>query len=234
VLDADETVWDQNAFNDIFRRVVKTDDSRSDRLFWWAPVRCQKVHTACRRAVSRAACQQLSVQPQCMQCLQPGCVSAVQGVDWQPTCCHPAAGAVVQHACLSPGGVVCLMPIGMMLSTTPRKRCLLPGSAGSLSVPRGQPAPARVPRRAHEGFFKVKVARRRVYDGSLRMGILPVALFAGGHTFFAQRMAERAGREPYAVHATFQFSGTPGKRHRFRERMARPLPRPRACQRGSW
>ncbi len=69
-------------------------------------------------------------------------------------------------------------------------------------------------------------ARRRVYDGSLRMGILPVALFAGGHTFFAQRMAERAGREPYAVHATFQFSGTPGKRHRFRERMARPpLPR---------
>ena len=62
----------------------------------------------------------------------------------------------------------------------------------------------------------------RVYDGTLRMGILPVALFAGGHTFFAQRMAERMGLDPYAVHATFQFSGTPGKRHRLRERMVRP------------
>lgn len=51
------------------------------------------------------------------------------------------------------------------------------------------------------------------------MGILPVALFAGGHTYFAQRMAERMGLEPYAVHATFQFSGTPGKRHRLRERL---------------
>ena len=62
----------------------------------------------------------------------------------------------------------------------------------------------------------------RVYDGTLRMGILPVALFAGGHTFFAQRMAQRMGLAPYAVHATFQFSGTPGKRHRLRERMVRP------------
>lgn len=76
---------------------------------------------------------------------------------------------------------------------------------------------------------------RRVYDGTLRMGILPVALFAGGHTFFAQRMAQRMGLAPYAVHATFQFSGTPGKRHRLRERLVRPpllsengVPGPRA------
>lgn len=51
------------------------------------------------------------------------------------------------------------------------------------------------------------------------MGVLPVALFASGHTFYVQDLAERMGLEPYVVHGTFQFSGTPGKRHRFRERM---------------
>ena len=51
------------------------------------------------------------------------------------------------------------------------------------------------------------------------MGVLPVALFASGHTFFVQGLAERLGLgRPYAVHATFQYSGTPGKRHRMRER----------------
>ena len=50
------------------------------------------------------------------------------------------------------------------------------------------------------------------------MGVLPVALFASGHTYFVQRLHERMGLDVYAVHATFQFSGTPGKRHRLRER----------------
>ena len=50
------------------------------------------------------------------------------------------------------------------------------------------------------------------------MGVLPVALFASGHTFFVQRLHERLGLPVVAVHATFQFSGTPGKRHRLRER----------------
>ena len=54
------------------------------------------------------------------------------------------------------------------------------------------------------------------YDG-LRFGILPVATFASGHTFFVQRMYEKKKLEPYVVHATFQFSGTEGKRHRLRE-----------------
>lgn len=49
------------------------------------------------------------------------------------------------------------------------------------------------------------------------MGILPVSTFCSGHTFFVQRMAEVMGLKPYVVHATFQFSGTPGKRHRMRE-----------------
>ena len=59
----------------------------------------------------------------------------------------------------------------------------------------------------------------RGYDGTLAIGILPVALFASGHTFFVQRLHERMGLEVYCVHATFQYSGTTGKRHRMRERL---------------
>ncbi|KAL3140615.1 hypothetical protein ABBQ32_005185 [Trebouxia sp. C0010 RCD-2024] len=55
------------------------------------------------------------------------------------------------------------------------------------------------------------------YDGKLTIGILPVSTFCSGHTFFVQRMADAMGLKPYVVHATFQFSGTPGKRHRMRE-----------------
>ncbi|KAG2499431.1 hypothetical protein HYH03_002378 [Edaphochlamys debaryana] len=57
------------------------------------------------------------------------------------------------------------------------------------------------------------------YHGSLTMGILPVSQFCSGHTMFVQRLGQRLGLEPYAVHATFQFSGTPGKRNRMREFM---------------
>ncbi len=44
-------------------------------------------------------------------------------------------------------------------------------------------------------------------NGKLKMGILPVSIFCSGHTYFVQRMAERLKLQPYAVHATFQFSG---------------------------
>eukprot|EP00878_Enallax_costatus_P007175 GHUV01007519.1.p1 GENE.GHUV01007519.1~~GHUV01007519.1.p1 ORF type:complete len:671 (+),score=160.19 GHUV01007519.1:272-2284(+) len=54
-------------------------------------------------------------------------------------------------------------------------------------------------------------------DGKLLMGVLPLAYFASGHVYFTQKMHETMGIQPYAVHATFQFSGTPGKRNRFRE-----------------
>ncbi|GIL83523.1 hypothetical protein Vretimale_10343 [Volvox reticuliferus] len=57
------------------------------------------------------------------------------------------------------------------------------------------------------------------YDGKLRVGVLPCALFASGHTFFVQHKYRELGLEPYVAHATFQYSGTPGKRHRFREEM---------------
>lgn len=32
-------------------------------------------------------------------------------------------------------------------------------------------------------------------------------------------MAEQLNLKPYAVHTTFQYAGTPGKRHRLREGM---------------
>jgi hypothetical protein len=57
------------------------------------------------------------------------------------------------------------------------------------------------------------------YDGKLLFGILPVSMFCSGHTYFTQRMPETVQVDPYVVHATFQFSGTAGKRHRFRERL---------------
>lgn len=51
------------------------------------------------------------------------------------------------------------------------------------------------------------------------MGILPVSMFCSGHTYFVQNMPEKLGLDPYVVHATFQYSGTPGKRNRFREKL---------------
>mmetsp|Transcript_17364 Transcript_17364/g.37489 ORF Transcript_17364/g.37489 Transcript_17364/m.37489 type:complete len:686 (-) Transcript_17364:496-2553(-) len=57
------------------------------------------------------------------------------------------------------------------------------------------------------------------YDGKVKMGILPVSVFCSGHTFFTQQLWKKLNLKPYAVHATFQFSGTPGKRNRMREFM---------------
>lgn len=56
-------------------------------------------------------------------------------------------------------------------------------------------------------------------NGTLRVGVLPVPLFANGHVYFVQRLPQALKVEPYAVHAVHQFSGTEGKRHRFREGM---------------
>lgn len=64
------------------------------------------------------------------------------------------------------------------------------------------------------------LAAKRLFRGandSLTVGILPVSIFASGHTFFVSRLHEQQNLAPYVVHATFQFSGTAGKRNRFRE-----------------
>ncbi|XP_065029426.1 arabinosyltransferase XEG113-like [Musa acuminata AAA Group] len=57
------------------------------------------------------------------------------------------------------------------------------------------------------------------YDGTLKVGLLPASIFCSGHTYFIQAMPQQLKLEPYAVHTTFQFSGSDGKRHRLREAM---------------
>ncbi|XP_062118166.1 arabinosyltransferase XEG113 [Humulus lupulus] len=57
------------------------------------------------------------------------------------------------------------------------------------------------------------------YDGELKLGILPASIFCSGHTYFVQAMYQQLRLEPYAVHTTFQYAGTDGKRHRLREAM---------------
>jgi len=53
----------------------------------------------------------------------------------------------------------------------------------------------------------------------LMVGVLPVSLFASGHTHFVSRMAHLMQTTPYMVHTTFQYGGAQGKRHRLREGM---------------
>ncbi|KAH7553367.1 hypothetical protein JRO89_XS12G0002800 [Xanthoceras sorbifolium] len=57
------------------------------------------------------------------------------------------------------------------------------------------------------------------YDGNLKLGVLPASIFCSGHTYFVQAMYQQLRLEPYAVHTTFQYAGTEGKRHRLREAM---------------
>lgn len=57
------------------------------------------------------------------------------------------------------------------------------------------------------------------FDGNLKLGMLPATLFCSGHTYFVQATYQQLRLEPYAVHTTFQYAGTEGKRHRLREAM---------------
>ncbi|KAK1271588.1 hypothetical protein QJS04_geneDACA004407 [Acorus gramineus] len=57
------------------------------------------------------------------------------------------------------------------------------------------------------------------FDRRLKFGILPASIFCSGHTYFVQMMHQQLRLEPYAVHTTFQYGGTEGKRHRLREAM---------------
>ncbi|CAI9094971.1 OLC1v1030816C1 [Oldenlandia corymbosa var. corymbosa] len=57
------------------------------------------------------------------------------------------------------------------------------------------------------------------YDGDLKLGLLPASIFCSGHTYFVQAMYQQLRLEPYAIHTTFQYAGTEGKRHRLREAM---------------
>ncbi|MQL70831.1 hypothetical protein Taro_003114 [Colocasia esculenta] len=57
------------------------------------------------------------------------------------------------------------------------------------------------------------------FDGTLKLGILPASMFCSGHTYFVQAQHQQLRLQPYAVHTTFQYAGTEGKRHRLREGM---------------
>ena len=54
-------------------------------------------------------------------------------------------------------------------------------------------------------------------NGTTKMGVLPVVFFANGHVFFVQQMHGQYKVTPYAVHTTYTFSKSVGKRHRLRE-----------------
>ena len=51
-------------------------------------------------------------------------------------------------------------------------------------------------------------------------GVLSLALFCGGHNYFASQFPQRLGWQPYSIHTTFQYGAADGKRHRLREAMA--------------
>uniref|UniRef100_A0A061QQR3 Glycosyltransferase n=1 Tax=Tetraselmis sp. GSL018 TaxID=582737 RepID=A0A061QQR3_9CHLO len=74
-----------------------------------------------------------------------------------------------------------------------------------------------------EGFvpFKRHPDNSRVFAGfrqTVWVGILPVAAFASGHTFFVQDLHKVQRVDPFVVHTTFQYGGPAGKRTRLRER----------------
>ena len=50
--------------------------------------------------------------------------------------------------------------------------------------------------------------------------MLSLALFCGGHNYFASQFPQRLGWQPYSIHTTFQYGAADGKRHRLREAMA--------------
>ena len=68
--------------------------------------------------------------------------------------------------------------------------------------------------------FRVNPDKRsfRAFGNRVNVGILPVSTFCNGHTYFVQGMPQAMGLTPAVIHATFQYSGTEGKRHRFREK----------------
>ena len=55
------------------------------------------------------------------------------------------------------------------------------------------------------------------YKNKVVGGVLPLALFSGGHNYFVSQMAQRNGWEPYSIHTTYQYAAAAGKRHRLRE-----------------
>jgi hypothetical protein len=78
---------------------------------------------------------------------------------------------------------------------------------------------ARFNRMVREGMVLGPITQDWVdgWQGKVKVQALDIMDFPNGHVYFAQRLPQTLNRVPYIVHATFQYGGTPGKRHRFRE-----------------
>ena len=79
---------------------------------------------------------------------------------------------------------------------------------------------ARFNRMAREGGVKYGPAGTDyilAWSSRVKLQALDIVDFPNGHVFFVQRLPQQLGRVPYIGHATFQYGGTAGKRHRFRE-----------------
>ena len=79
---------------------------------------------------------------------------------------------------------------------------------------------ARFNRMARDGGIKYGPAGTDyilAWQGRVKLQALDILDFPNGHVFFVQRLPQQLGRVPYIGHATFQYGGTAGKRHRFRE-----------------
>lgn len=55
------------------------------------------------------------------------------------------------------------------------------------------------------------------WNRKVKVQALNIVDFPNGHVMFAQQLPQKLGITPMIVHATFQYGGTWGKRHRFRE-----------------
>lgn len=57
------------------------------------------------------------------------------------------------------------------------------------------------------------------YDQQVIGGVLPLALFCGGHNYFVSQFAQKWSPplEVYSIHTTYQYAAAAGKRHRLRE-----------------
>lgn len=71
-----------------------------------------------------------------------------------------------------------------------------------------EPTGAPLPQRTWKGWGR-----------NVSIGVLPIAYFSSGHTYFVGQWFHREGEGalPYLMHATFTFSQHDGKRHRLRD-----------------
>ena len=60
--------------------------------------------------------------------------------------------------------------------------------------------------------WSARSVRGREQEDASEDGGATVSLFASGHTYYSCRGYERERKNAYAVHATFQYGGTPGKK----------------------